>query len=132
MIGSCVTMGKTLIVDDDEDMRVLLRLTIDQENRGLRVVGEAASGEEAITIRPDLDIDVIVLDHRMPGLTGVETARALLEREPGLPIVLYSAFVDDDVAAEARRIGVRRCVKKGDIPSLIGALRDLTGPAIEE
>lgn len=66
----------------------------------------------------------------MPGLTGVETAKALLAEEPDLPIVLYSAFLDDAVADEARQIGVRRCVKKGDVPSLITALHELTGSDI--
>src|SRR3954452_23277698 len=120
-------MGKTLIVDDDEDMRMLLRLTIDEANRGLRVVGQAASGEEALVVRPGLDVDVIVLDHRMPGMSGVETAHALLADEPDLPIVLYTAHLDDGVVDEARRIGVRQCVMKGDLTSLIAALRDLTG-----
>jgi CheY-like chemotaxis protein len=120
-------VGRTLIVDDEEDMRVLLRATIDRANRGLEVVGEAASGEEAIAVRPTLDLDVIVLDHRMPGLSGLETAVAFLSAEPDLPIVLYSAFIDDDVAEQARRVGVRKCVTKGDTAGLIRALRDLNG-----
>lgn len=125
-------MGKTLIVDDEEDMRFLLRMTIDIANRGLRVVGEASSGGEAIALRPGLDLDVIVMDQRMPGMSGLEAATALLAEEPGLPIVLYSAFVTDDVADEARRVGVRRCVKKGDTAGLISALRELTGSGLGE
>jgi len=120
-------VGKTLIVDDDDDMRVLLGLQIDEENRGLHVVGHAASGEEALVIRRALDVDVIVLDHKMPGMSGVETAEALLADEPDLPIVLYSAHLDDALAEQARHIGVRRVVRKGDMRSLIAALRDLTG-----
>ncbi len=119
-------MGKTLIVDDEEDMRFLLRMTINQADRGLRVVGEASSGQEALDLRSGLDLDVIVLDQRMPGMSGLETATALLADEPGLPIVIYSAFISDEVADEARRIGVRRCVKKGDKDALISALRELT------
>src|SRR4051794_29182651 len=119
-------MGKALIVDDEADMRLLLRLAITTENDGLEVVGEASSGEEAIRLRPDLEPDVVVLDHRMPGLTGLETARQLLRDEPALPIVLYSAFIDSEVAEEAEQIGVRRCVRKGDTDGLLQALRDLT------
>lgn len=119
--------GNTLIVDDEEDMRLLLQFTIERANQGLRVVHMASSGEEALAIRDGLDINVIVMDHRMPGLTGVETAQALLANEPDLPIVLYSAFVDDDLAIEARRVGIRRCVKKGDVRSLISTLHELTG-----
>lgn len=119
--------GKTLIVDDEADMRLLLLLTINMENRGLLVVGEASSGEEALMLRRELDIDVVVLDQRMPGLTGLETAKALLAEEPDLPIVLYSALVDDAMVAEARQIGVCRCVRKDDVASLISALRHVTG-----
>lgn len=125
-------MGKTLIVDDDEDMRLLLQLKIDEANRGLHVVGQAASGEEALVIRRELDIDVIVLDHSMPGLSGVETAEALLADEPDLPIVLYTAHLDTTIAQHAQRIGVRQCVRKGDVRALIGALRDLTGLTITD
>jgi len=120
-------MGKTLIVDDEDDMRLLLQLTIDDADHGLHVVGQAANGEEALTIQRELDIDVIVLDHQMPGMTGIQTAEALLVEEPDVPIVLYTAHLDSRVAAEAQRVGVRRCIKKGDIRSLITALRELTG-----
>ena len=119
--------GNTLIVDDEVDVRLLLLLTISNENHGLQVVGEAASGHEAISLRRELDVDVVVLDHRMPGLTGLETARAMLAEEPTLPILLYSAFTDDRMTAEAREIGVRACVPKGDAPQLIAALREATG-----
>ncbi|HEY9557580.1 MAG TPA: response regulator, partial [Acidimicrobiales bacterium] len=98
--------GNTLVVDDEADVRLLVQLMIDQENRGLRVVGEAASGDEALQVRRRLDVDVVVLDHRMPGLTGLETATAMLAEAPDLPIVLYSAFTDERMAAEARSIGI--------------------------
>jgi YesN/AraC family two-component response regulator len=119
--------GNTLIVDDEGDVRLLLRLLIDQENQGLRVIGQATSGDEALAMRRDLDVDVVVLDHRMPGLTGLETATAMLGEEPDLPIVLYSAFTDRRMVAEAQEIGVRACVEKGDAPRLIAVLRELTG-----
>ena len=119
--------GNTLIVDDEGDVRLLLQLIIDRENDGLRVVGAAASGDEALELRRGLDVDVVILDHRMPGLTGLETATAMLAEAPGLPIVLYSAFTDERMAAEARHIGVRECVEKGDAPRLVSVLRQLTG-----
>jgi DNA-binding NarL/FixJ family response regulator len=124
-------MGKTLIVDDDEDMRLLLRIMINASNRGLQVVGQAASGEEALVLRRDLDLDVIVLDQQMPGLTGIQTAERLLAQDPDIRIVLYSAFLDSDVREQAERVGVRQCITKGDVSTLIGALRELTGKNIE-
>src|SRR3954469_5724767 len=100
-------------------MRLILRVSIDRENQGLRVVGEATSGEEAIEMRPQLYPDVVVLDHKMPGLSGIETAKILLRDEPELPIVLYSAFLDADVMREATAVGIRACVIKGDMRELI-------------
>jgi YesN/AraC family two-component response regulator len=119
--------GNTLIVDDESDVRLLLQLIIDRENEGLRVVGAAASGDEALEVRRGLDVDMVVLDHRMPGLSGLETASAMLAEDPDLPIVLYSAFTDHRMTAEARQIGVRECVEKGDSPRLIEVLRRLAG-----
>jgi len=116
-------MCRTFIVDDEEDMRVLLRATIDTENRGLHVVAEADSGAGAIALAPDLEFDVIVLDHKMPGMSGLDTAARFLQAEPDLPIVLYSAFLDEVVAGEADRIGIRSCVRKGDTRALVQALR---------
>jgi len=124
-------MGKTLIVDDDDDMRLLLRIMINAADRGLQVVGQAASGEEALVLRRDLDLDVIVLDQQMPGMTGVETAERLLAQDPDVRIVLYSAFLDSDVREQAERVGVSQCITKGDVRTLIGALRELTGKDIE-
>lgn len=87
-------------------MRLLLFFAINNEDRGLRVVGEASSGDEALTLRRELDVDVVVLDQRMPGRTGLATAEALLAEEPDLSIVLYSAFADEVMADKARQIGV--------------------------
>ncbi len=119
--------GNTLIVDDEVDVRLLLQLLISRENHGLRVIGEAASGEQALRLRRELDVDVVVLDHRMPGLTGIETASQMLAEAPELPIILHSAFTDARMEAEAREIGVRDCIPKGDGPRLIATLRELTG-----
>ena len=119
--------GNTLIVDDEVDVRLLVQLLISRENHGLRVIGEAASGEQALQLRRELDVDVVVLDHRMPGLTGLETASKMLAEAPHLPIILHSAFTDARIEAEARAIGVRDCIPKGDGARLIASLRELTG-----
>ena len=100
------TGGNTLIVDDEADVRLLLSLLISQENHGLRVIGEAASGQQAIELRRDLHPDVVVLDNRMPGLTGIEVAQQILAERPAQIIVLYSAFLDDEVRAQADEVGI--------------------------
>ena len=102
---------RVLIVDDEADMRLLVRTVLRNAN-GLEVVGEAGSGEEAITAVRSLDPDVVVLDYRMPDLTGVEVAEQLLAEQPGRVIVILSAFLTDATVEEAERVGVRSCLRK--------------------
>ena len=104
-------MTTMLIVDDEMDMRMLVRVVIEMANHGLSIVGEAADGDEAIQVWRDLDgppvPDVVILDNRMPGLTGHRGGRADPRRSgPGQLIVLYSAFLDDEVRAQAEEVGI--------------------------
>lgn len=111
-----------LIVDDELDMRMLVRVIIDLANRGWSIVGEAADGMEAVKAWRDLNgppvPHVIVLDNRMPELTGLEAAAEILAERPEQHIVLYSAFLDDNVRREAATIGVRECVTKDELDRL--------------
>ena len=124
-------MPTTLIVDDDLDMRLLVRLVIEMANDGLRVVGEAADGMEALQVFLSLDPptmpDVVILDNRMPNMTGLEAAAEILARFPDQLVILYSAFLDKDVRREAARIGITECLTKDEIDSLPARLHELTG-----
>ena len=123
-------MTTMLIVDDEMDMRMLVRVVIEMANHGLSIVGEAADGDEAIQVWRDLDgppvPDVVILDNRMPGLTGLEVAERILAERPGQLIVLYSAFLDDEVRAVAREIGISTCVSKDDLERLPAVIESLT------
>jgi CheY-like chemotaxis protein len=123
-------MTTMLIVDDELDMRMLVRLVIEMANDGLSIVGEAADGTEALQVWRDLDgppvPDVIILDNRMPGLSGLEVAKQILDERPDQIIVLYSAFLDDTVREGASEVGIARCVAKHDLESLPGLVRELT------
>ena len=88
--GDCL---RILLVDDDpvilETMPPLL------ESLGHRVVETAALGRQALAhLRAGLQVDLVVLDHNMPGLTGTETLARLREIRPDLPVVLATGFVD--------------------------------------
>jgi len=116
---------RTLIVDDEEDMRLLIRATIETANDGLCVAGEANDGSAALDAWRDHQPDVVVIDHRMPGMTGLEAARQILAEDPGQPIVLFSAFLNSDITTEAREIGVRVCMQKDalfDLPDVLRAV----------
>lgn len=120
-------MTSLLIADDEEDMRLLLRTVIRLANDGLEVTGEACDGQDAVdqALAATSPHDVIVLDNRMPGLTGLEAAVEILRQRPEQSIVLYSAHLDDRVKADAAAAGIRACLKKNDIELLPDLLREL-------
>lgn len=106
-----------LIVDDAEDMRLLLRRVL--ERADIKVVGEAVDGTDALRAIAELGpspVDtVIVLDNMMPGLSGLEVAEQVLRDDPGLRIVLFTAYLSDEVAARARALGIKASVSKSDL-----------------
>ena len=116
-----------LVVDDAPDMRFLARAVL--ESSGVRVVGEAADGPEALIRFRDLDPPpvptVILLDNQMPGPSGLEVAAQILAETPEQLIVLFSAYLSDEVIAEATRMGVAACVSKTDVNNLATIIKDL-------
>jgi DNA-binding NarL/FixJ family response regulator len=117
-----VSEMRVLIVDDEEDMRALVRATIEIANEGLTVAAEASDGETAVDIVRTQHPEVVVLDHRMPGTSGLETARRILAEHPDQAIVLFSSFLDREVQLTAERLGVRVCLAKDDIRKLPDAI----------
>src|SRR3954469_3892494 len=105
-----VSEMRVLIVDDEEDMRALVRATIELANEGLTVAAEAADGETAVDMVRAEHPEVVVIDHRMPGSSGLETARRILAEHPDQAIVLFSSYLDRDVMLDAQRMGVRVCL----------------------
>lgn len=111
-----------MIVDDDEDMRFLLRAIIERANKGLQVAAEASGADEAMeqwrAVRPD----VIVIDHRMPGTTGLQVATQILAEDAAQSIILFSAYLDDDLIATADAVGIRACISKDRYDEIPDAL----------
>lgn len=106
-------MGRTIrvmVVDDTDHVRQMLAsmLTLD----GFEVVDEAASGAEAVQRIEAADPDVVVVDYRMPGMDGLDTARAIKAKRPAQLMVLYTAFIDQDLQKAADEAGVAVCLGK--------------------
>jgi two-component system chemotaxis response regulator CheY len=112
---------RVLVVDDSADVRFMLVILL--EEAGMEVE-EAASGIEALhrLADPEAGVDAVVLDQRMPGLTGLEVARTLVERGAHPPLVLFSAYLHPDIEADAEALGVPTVVKT-DFAGLIDRLR---------
>lgn len=96
---------------------------------GFEVVGQAANGHEAVGEVDRSDPDVVILDLRMPGLNGLEAARQIREQRPDQVVILYSAYVDDDLQASAREVGVAVCIPK--IAGVEALAREITAAAMD-
>ena len=85
---------RILLVEDNDVFRSALELLLGLQE-GFEVVGAVGDGRRAAPASRELQPDVVVMDYRLPGMDGVETARALWadERTRGIPIVLLTAKV---------------------------------------
>jgi CheY-like chemotaxis protein len=115
----------TLIVDDQKDIRLLLRMLIESANDGLSVIGEAASGAEAIAQLDDLEPAVIVFDEMMPEMTGVEAATRVRQARPGQIMILCTAYLDQHVIDRAQAAGMNAWLSKQDVMELPDLIRRL-------
>ncbi|WP_310714153.1 response regulator transcription factor [Streptomyces lydicus] len=110
---------RVLLADDQEMVRTALRLVIDRR-ADLSVVGESADGEEAVSHAIELRPDVVLMDVRMPGMTGVEATRRLTTSWPGpgpAPRVLVLTTFDlDEYVHAALRAGAAGFLLKNSPP----------------
>lgn len=101
---------KVLVVDDTDHVRRMLSEMLQLD--GFDVVGEAASGGEAVDAAGRTVPDVVVMDYKMPGIDGLTAARKIKETRPDQAIVLYTAYLDDKLETEAKEAGIAMCVGK--------------------
>ncbi|WP_270408212.1 response regulator transcription factor [Brachybacterium paraconglomeratum] len=106
---------RVLLVDDEALMRSGLRLMIDGA-RGIEVVGEAADGHVALEQVAALTPDVVLMDIRMPRMTGLEALAALRERGDQARVVMLTAFDTDEFLLEALRSGAAGFLLKDSPP----------------
>lgn len=115
----------TLIVDDQADVRMLLRLLIDGANEGLIVVGEAESGAEALQSIDAQEPLVVILDEMMPNMSGTETANRVRQSRPSQILILCTAYLDDAVIERARAVGMDGWLDKQEITQLPDLIRSV-------
>jgi len=122
---------RVLIADDHpifrDGMRALLDSVPDTE-----VVGEAATGDEAIAMTAELQPDVVLMDLQMPGIGGIEATRQILHASPHVRVLVVTMFEDDYSIFAAMRAGARGYVVKGAKPEdMLRAVRSVgNGDAI--
>lgn len=111
---------RVLLADDEPGVRLLVDKHLSR--CGWRV-DKVLDGREAIAASANVDYDAVVLDHRMPGRSGLEVASQLA---PELPVVLFSAHLDDGLRQAADDVGCR-VVAKADLDGLVAAIEEVVG-----
>jgi CheY-like chemotaxis protein len=118
---------RVLVVDDHADVRFLVRAILEDAAPQVEFAGEAATAHDAVAALEAGDPDVVVLDARMPAIDGFEAAAMLLERRPGLPILLCSAIVDDEIRERAAAAGIAACLSKDHFEAIPRVVVELAG-----
>jgi DNA-binding NarL/FixJ family response regulator len=113
--GAGAARVRVLLVDDEALMRSGLRLMLDGA-RGIEVVGEACDGLDALEQITALAPEVVLLDVRMPRMTGLEALAALRERGETARVVMLTAFDTDEFLLEALRAGAAGFLLKDSPP----------------
>ncbi|WP_258066246.1 response regulator transcription factor [Pseudoclavibacter sp. RFBA6] len=113
-----------LIIDDEVGIRMGLRLLIDGAER-IRVVGEGVNGDEALALAAHHDPDVILMDVRMPGLTGIDAVQRLTDTGSRAKVVMLTAFDTEEFLLDALRAGAVSFLLKDAPPEdIVGAVLD--------
>lgn len=114
---------RLLIADDHRMLRQMLRRNLTEQ--GFEVVGEAADGDEAVSLTAELRPDVVLMDVTMPNMDGVEACRLIHEELPDVRVVMLTMHADQEVLSSAIRAGASGyLVKDCTTEELAAAIRD--------
>lgn len=113
-----MVLRRVLVVDDDPDLRFLLKMALDRDGVSM-VIGEATNGREAIDVAREHQPDVIVLDQMMPLMTGTEAIPGLRAAAPTARIVMYSAYAQTEQRVEFERLADAVLVKGSPMSELV-------------
>jgi DNA-binding NarL/FixJ family response regulator len=119
---------RVLLVEDNEAYRDSLVFLLGRRD-AVEVVGAVSHGEDAVSAAEALEVDVAVVDLRLPGMDGAETAEAIRKHVPRTAIVFLSASAGDREREAARTLGVQLVQKDDGIEALARAIRATRGSA---
>src|SRR2546430_9405152 len=109
-------MSKLLLIDDEVDVQYSFQRIFDSPEIELAT---ASSGEEGLKLIPKFKPDLVMMDVRMGGLSGLETLRRLRQSDAKLPVIIMTAYGTTQTAIEAMKLGAYDYVLKPfDVPKL--------------
>ncbi|VDG76505.1 ethanolamine two-component response regulator [Actinobaculum suis] len=106
--------AQILVVEDESLIRLDIVETL--EDAGYEVIGEAGSGDDAITLAAELEPEVVVMDVKMPGKDGITAAKEIMENQ-NTAVVMLTAFSQRDLVERARDAGAMAYVVKPFTPA---------------
>lgn len=102
---------RILLVDDHEVVRLGLRALLDHHAQ-FEVVGEAASAKEALEQVERLSPDIVLMDIRLPGASGIEACEQIITQFPGTRVVMLTSYAEDEMLFSAIRAGASGYILK--------------------
>jgi two-component system response regulator DevR len=113
---------RILLVDDHEVVRMGLRMMLEDFD-DVEVVGEAGTAAEAIDACEQQQPDVVIMDIRMPGRSGIDACEVIMKRLPMTQVIMLTSFADDSLIEQAIRAGaVGYVLKQVGVGELLRAL----------
>jgi DNA-binding NarL/FixJ family response regulator len=110
--GSAVENEITcLIVDDHEVVREGLRLSLSRATN-IRVIGEASDGKSAVALAERRRPDIVIMDVRMPEMDGLEATKLLGERNPDIPVLIFTAYSERSLLSRGLDSGAKGYILK--------------------
>ena len=106
-----VSPRRVLYVDDDEVMGIMVEGLLQRDGHAVTTCADAIQALERLRAGPE-DFDVLVTDYNMPGTSGLELASAVRTIRPGLPIILSSGYLSDELQTRALALGVQAVLNK--------------------
>ncbi len=104
-------MIRLLIIDDHEMVREGLKAMLTAEP-DFEIVGDAANAEQAFELIQRLHPDVILLDVRLPEVSGIDVCRTVTERYPEIAVIFLTTFTDENLVAQCIQAGARGFIVK--------------------
>ena len=113
---------QVLVVDDQAPFRTAMR-AVRRHLAGFALAGEAETGEQSIDLVPSLLPQLVLMDINLPGISGVEATRRILEIAPGTVVFLCSTYAQSDLPPAAATSGAAAYIHKEELTAAL--LRDL-------
>ena len=111
-----------IIVDDDPFVSLSLK-TILESSGEIRVLEIGKNGQEAVALYEAHHPQVLLMDIRMDGMTGLEAAEHILSRNPEAKILFLTTFLDDEYIVQSLKLGAKGYILKQDFESLLPSLK---------